>query len=225
MLTANAQAIHLQAKLFAAFPTPQCLSILNALGNGALTVGEIVQATGLTQSNVSNHLGCLRLRAAAAQQTGRFVYYALSDQRVGQLLRLAHELLADVAKGVYDCTRYDAMRSHHGKIANALKFPVKGMDCAECTQHVQHALAKLPGVESVNVLLTSEKAIVQLDPDKVDMSAIRRRQRRQLPVPDTAPVSSPAHGALHRRLEKKPASVFILVLAIVVVGEWLGYSS
>jgi hypothetical protein len=28
-------------------------------------------------------------------------------------------LLADVAKGVYDCTRYDAKESHHGTIANA----------------------------------------------------------------------------------------------------------
>jgi DNA-binding transcriptional ArsR family regulator len=119
MLTANAQAIHLQAKLFRGFSDPSRLSILDALGNGALTVGEIVHATGLTQSNVSNHLGCLRdCGLVAAQQTGRFVYYALSDQRVGQLLRLAHELLADVAKGVYDCTRYDAKESHHGTITN-----------------------------------------------------------------------------------------------------------
>jgi P-type Cu+ transporter len=109
--------------------------------------------------------------------------------------------------------------------SQTLEVPVKGIDCAECTQHVQHALAKLSGVESVNVLLTSEKAIVQLDPDKVDMSAIRKAvaSAGNYSVPDTAPVPSlPPTGALHRRLGVVLASVFVLVLAIVVVGEWLG---
>lgn len=36
----------------------------------------------------------------ATRQEGRFVYYTLSDRRVGRLLRLAEELLADVARGV-----------------------------------------------------------------------------------------------------------------------------
>src|SRR6266446_7602161 len=120
MLTANTQAIYLQAKLFRGFSDPSRLAILAALGNGALTVGEIVQATGFTQSNVSNHLGCLRdCGLVTAQQEGRFVYYTLSDKRVGQLLRLANALLADVAKGVYECTRYDAKEPTHGEITNA----------------------------------------------------------------------------------------------------------
>jgi len=120
MLTANAQAIHLQAKLFRGFSDPSRLSILDALRNGVLTVSEIVHATGLTQSNVSNHLGCLRdCGLVTAQQEGRFVYYALSDKRVGQLLRLANALLADVAKGVYECTRYDAKEPTHGEITHA----------------------------------------------------------------------------------------------------------
>jgi ArsR family transcriptional regulator, cadmium/lead-responsive transcriptional repressor len=68
-----------------------------------------VQATGLTQSNVSNHLGCLRdCGLVASEQRGRYVRYRLSDERVAQLLNLADELLADVAKGVYQCTRYPA---------------------------------------------------------------------------------------------------------------------
>jgi hypothetical protein len=33
--------------------------------------------------------------------------YQLSDGRVGLLLSMADELLADVARGVYECTRYD----------------------------------------------------------------------------------------------------------------------
>ncbi len=109
--------------------------------------------------------------------------------------------------------------------SHTLEVPVKGMDCAECTQHVQHALAKLPGVESVNVLLASEKAIIQLDPDKVDMLAIRQAvaSAGNYVVPETAPLlSAPPMGAFNRRLGIVLAGVFIVVLAVVVVGEWLG---
>jgi ArsR family transcriptional regulator, cadmium/lead-responsive transcriptional repressor len=108
ILLANPKSIEIQAKLFRGFSDPSRLSILYALLNGPRTVGEIVEATGLTQSNVSNHLGCLRdCGLVTANQKGRFVHYELSDERVGRLLMLADELLADVAKGVYECTRYN----------------------------------------------------------------------------------------------------------------------
>jgi len=55
-----------------------------------------------------------------------------------------------------------------------LEVPVRGMDCHECTQHVQHAIAGLLGVASVNVLLSAEKAVIQLDPKRVDLPAIRK---------------------------------------------------
>lgn len=116
LITANPKAIDLQAKLFRGFSDPSRLHILEALRDGPLTVSEIVQATSLTQSNVSNHLACLRdCGLVAVEPQGRFAYYQLSDKRVGQLLRLADELLADVAKGVYECTRYNASKeSGHG---------------------------------------------------------------------------------------------------------------
>ena len=115
LLLANPKSIEIQAKLFRGFSDPSRLSILATLNNGALTVGEIVEATGLAQSNVSNHLACLRdCGLVTAEQQGRFVYYELSDKRVGQLLTLADELLADVAKGVYECTHYNLKASKNG---------------------------------------------------------------------------------------------------------------
>ncbi len=66
-----------------------------------------------------------------------------------------------------------------------LEVPVKGMDCAECAQHVQHAIASVPGVESVNVLLATEKAVICVDPTRVDLSAIRKAvDSVGYPVPD-----------------------------------------
>ena len=108
MLTvAPAQATSLKAKLFRGFADPSRLSIVEALRAEPLTVTEIIEATGLSQSNASNHLACLwDCGLVIREQQGRYVRYRLSDDRVVELLRVADELLADVAKGVYECTRY-----------------------------------------------------------------------------------------------------------------------
>lgn len=105
--TLQKQAVELKAKLFRGFSDPSRLSIVEALRAGPLTVSEIVAATGLSQSNASNHLACLRdCGLVVADQQGRYVRYQLSDRRVAALLRTGEELLADVAKSVYECTRY-----------------------------------------------------------------------------------------------------------------------
>ena len=108
LLTADQMGIAVKAKLFRGFGDPSRLSILEALRNGPLTVTEVVEATSLSQPNVSNHLGCLRdCGLVVAQQAGRYVTYRLSDERVGALIELAESLVADVAHGVYQCTRYN----------------------------------------------------------------------------------------------------------------------
>lgn len=109
MLTAQAQGVALKAKLFRGFADPSRLVILEALRDGPRTVSELVTATNLSQSNTSNHLACLRdCGLVVSTQRGRFVQYQLSDPRVEVLLSLADEVLADVARGVYECTRYTA---------------------------------------------------------------------------------------------------------------------
>lgn len=55
-----------------------------------------------------------------------------------------------------------------------LEIPIAGMDCAECTQHVRHAIAALPGVESVEVYLAAEKAALRIDPSQVSLETIRQ---------------------------------------------------
>ena len=107
LISYTTSGVELQAKLFRGFADPSRLSILQALRDSERTVSELVQSTGLTQPNVSNHLSCLRdCGLVSLRQQGRFAYYSLSDDRVAKLLGLADELLADVARGVYECTRY-----------------------------------------------------------------------------------------------------------------------
>lgn len=105
--TATAQALDLKAKLLRGFSDPSRLAILEAIRARPLTVTDIVAATGLSQPNVSSHLSCLRdCGLVWREQQGRNALYSLADDRVVALLRLADELLADVAKGIYECTRY-----------------------------------------------------------------------------------------------------------------------
>ncbi|HWV57442.1 MAG TPA: metalloregulator ArsR/SmtB family transcription factor [Longimicrobiales bacterium] len=108
MLDTTQAAVDLKAKLFRGFADPSRLAIIEALRNGPMTVTELVEATGLTQSNTSNHLGCLRdCGLLSRQQEGRYVRYQLSDERVSGLLEQADALLSDLARGVYECTRYN----------------------------------------------------------------------------------------------------------------------
>ena len=106
---AVSSTIALQTKLFRGFSDLSRLSLLNALRTGPLTVNSLVERTGLTQPNTSNHLRCLLdCNLVRCEQRGRYVYYSLSDPRVAQLLALSEELLADVAHGVCACPRYNA---------------------------------------------------------------------------------------------------------------------
>ncbi len=108
--------------------------------------------------------------------------------------------------------------------SHTVEVSIQGMDCAECTLHVKRAIAALPGVESVNVYLASEKAVVQLDPTQLDTPTIRRAVEdagysAPRAVTDRSP--SPSLGDFTRRVFALFGVVFGAVLFIVVVGEWL----
>jgi Cd2+/Zn2+-exporting ATPase/Cu+-exporting ATPase len=104
-----------------------------------------------------------------------------------------------------------------------MEVPVKGMDCAECVRHVQHAIADLPGVQSVDVYLSSEKAVVRLDSTRVDVPAIRKAvESAGYSVPDTDASPAPSIGHFNRRIVVMLVVVFVVVLVILVTGEWLG---
>ena len=106
-----------------------------------------------------------------------------------------------------------------------LEIPISGMDCAECTQHVQHAIEKIPGVQSVTVFLATEKAIVQLDPDQVDIPHIRTAVQGagyDIPASDAPQPAPVSMGDFNRRLTVLLVSVFAIILSVVIFGEGLG---
>jgi P-type Cu+ transporter len=114
--------------------------------------------------------------------------------------------------------------------SQTIEVPVKGMDCAECVAHVEHALSALPGVSTVQVYLTAEKAILQADPSRVDLPSIRKAvEAAGYSVPEQLDSAQPAMAergmdiaGFTRPILNLLGIVFGAVLAIVVFGEWLG---
>jgi DNA-binding transcriptional ArsR family regulator len=73
---------------------PMRLRILQALCAKPLTVGEIVDATGATQSNISRHLALLASAGIITRQkVGQFVYYGMGNQLTMKLCELVHKEL------------------------------------------------------------------------------------------------------------------------------------
>lgn len=97
-------SLALRAKFFRGFADPSRLALLQALRVRERTVSELVAATGLTQSNVSGHLACLReCGLVESRQEWRHVYYRLADPHIGALLEDADALLARIAAHIEAC--------------------------------------------------------------------------------------------------------------------------
>jgi len=85
---------------------------------------------------------------------------------------------------------------------------------------VQQAIAAVPGVRAVDVLLATEKAVVRLDPVRADRDSIARAvEGAGYKVADDRQADTRAYG---RSISRLFAVVMIVVLGMVVAGEWLG---
>lgn len=63
-------------------------------------MSEVVDLTGLTQSNASNQLACLLdCDLVQREQRDRSADYSLGNERVDALLSLADEILSDFSEG------------------------------------------------------------------------------------------------------------------------------
>ncbi|MGE0864495.1 MAG: ArsR/SmtB family transcription factor [Vicinamibacterales bacterium] len=77
------------AQRFKVLAEPARLAVLNALCEGPLNVGELSDATGLNQANLSKHLQLLHASGfVTRRRNGLFVIYELADASVLQLCDL-----------------------------------------------------------------------------------------------------------------------------------------
>ncbi len=109
--------------------------------------------------------------------------------------------------------------------SETLEVPIQGMDCAECTLHVQHAIAALPGVQTVDVLLGAEKAIIRLDPELVSLPAIHQAVQGagySIPVPGEKASKPALLQDFTQPVLLLLGLLFGVILFVVIVGEGLG---
>ena len=89
---------------------PIRLQVIEYLKKGEASVGKIVQALGVEQSNLSRHLATLRdLGILEARQEKTTVYYSIHDHDIFKVLRPIAELLKQRLK------RSEKLLEHLGK--------------------------------------------------------------------------------------------------------------
>lgn len=105
-------AIDTTARLFCGFGDQTRLAILTLLAAGEQRVGDIVEAVGGTQSNISGHLRCLKdCGLVIDQRTGREVRYRIAHPDVVDLLRAAERLLSRTGHQIDLCPNYTPVGS------------------------------------------------------------------------------------------------------------------
>lgn len=91
----------IKANLFKALSHPARIRILEILSGNArpTAVAEILAATGIEPSLLSQHLAVLkRHRVVRADRVGNTVYYELAHPSVSELLIIARRFLADTLR-------------------------------------------------------------------------------------------------------------------------------
>ncbi len=89
------------AAKFRALGEPARLALLQILMGGERSVGELVDATGFSQANVSKHLGTLTSAGfLTRRKSGTAVIYAIGDAVVNELCDLMCKRVVDEARAI-----------------------------------------------------------------------------------------------------------------------------
>jgi DNA-binding transcriptional ArsR family regulator len=106
VLQATTQLDVATARFFRVLSDPTRLAIVDLLLEQPRTVSELVDALGVPQSRVSNHLACLRwCEFVDTERQGRQITYAIREQRVRALVAAARTLAPDHREHLATCRR------------------------------------------------------------------------------------------------------------------------
>ena len=108
--------IAVAARLFHALGDPTRLSILLELLDGERRVTDLVEAVRSSQSNVSNHLACLRECGLVVDRPAdrRQVFYSIAHDELRDVLVASERLLARAGHDVVLCTNPLMGSDRHG---------------------------------------------------------------------------------------------------------------
>ena len=85
--------INRASRCLKAMSHPLRLKILCLLGNQSISVQDIVEQVGTSQSNISQHLSILRDKhILGCKKEANRVYYFIDDKRVSQLIHMMQDV-------------------------------------------------------------------------------------------------------------------------------------
>ena len=86
----------MHAEMCKVFTSPVRLEILDMLRNGKKTVTELVQLTGLNQSNVSQHLQIMKDKGILrTEKKGNYAFYSIANSKISEAFGMMKEIMMD----------------------------------------------------------------------------------------------------------------------------------
>jgi ArsR family transcriptional regulator len=86
----------MHAEICKTFTSPKRLEIIELLRNGEKSVNDISTSTGISQSNVSQHLGLLKDKGVViARKEATTVYYSIANPKILEACGLMREVLLE----------------------------------------------------------------------------------------------------------------------------------
>jgi DNA-binding transcriptional ArsR family regulator len=102
--------LDVKAKFIRGFSDKTRLQILHSIKNKELTVSQIVDELKGNQSNISQHLACLKgCGIIVGRQEGKYVYYSLRNEQIIQLLHMMDVVFYQVEAQVAACDKYEQL--------------------------------------------------------------------------------------------------------------------
>jgi DNA-binding transcriptional ArsR family regulator len=90
------QIYELQSDVCKVFANPKRLEIINHLKDKELSAGELIERTGLSKANLSQHMGVLKAKGVIlSRREGVNVYYRISNVKIIEACVLMREVLLE----------------------------------------------------------------------------------------------------------------------------------
>ena len=99
--------LDIKVKLIHGFSNKTRLLILESIKENEKTVSQIVEDINGNQSNISQHLACLKgCGIIVGRNEGKYYYYSLRNDHIKELLTMVDVVLNDVEKDITCCDNH-----------------------------------------------------------------------------------------------------------------------
>ncbi len=86
----------IHAEICKVFSNPTRLEILSLLGNGEMSVTELMNQTKLSQANISQHLSIMKSKGIViSERNGKNILYKLSSPKITKAFSIIREVIKE----------------------------------------------------------------------------------------------------------------------------------